>query len=183
LQRPAKIIFAITMERPQTVIPRHDIQLPRAYSYLIQRVQAPLIYHPVSAIVLVDGDGSQYGGLAKKFEHSLHIQMEGQSLSQALDSPYFVDSRITIGIQMTDMIAGVIRQYEEDELFRNRPTNAYLMAINRHYKVIEEKTTELSDPTNLFMWHGLHRMPERLHYFEPEEERETVENDNAEGGN
>ena len=168
-------IFAVVMERPKEVIPRDSVQLPRQYQYILQRVNAMLLDTPSLATVLVDGDGSQYGGLSRKFEGYLHRYHEGQSLVNVVDTPYFVDSRYTAGIQLADMVAGVIRQYEEAEMFRQPPTDAYLTAIARYYRIICEKTRDVTAPSGHYTWHGLHRMPERLHYFAPEEQLELEE--------
>ncbi len=91
-------------------------------------------------------------------------------MAKVVDTPYFVDSRFTTGIQLADLVAGVIRQYEEAELFGKPPSDAYQSAIVRYYGIIAAKTGDMLDPTGRFSWHGLHRMPERLHYFEEEEE-------------
>ena len=168
-------IFAVIMDQPTQVIPRQTIHLPRQYRYILQRVNTLLLDQSSMAVVLVDGDGSQYGGLSGKFEQYLNRHREGQSMANVVDTPYFVDSRFTMGIQLADLVAGVIRQYEEAELFRNAPSDAYLSSIARYYGVIAEKTRDLVDPTGRFAWHGLHRMPERLHYFEPEEEEAEEE--------
>ena len=86
------------------------------------------------------------------------------------DTPCFVDSSYTMGIQLADLVAGVIRQYEQAELFSDPyPDDFYLRAIAR-YSNVRSKTQELTDPTGTFPWHGLHRMPERLHYIESDEE-------------
>ncbi len=175
-------IFAVTMERPTQVIPRTDTQLPRQYQYILQRVHALLLDQPSLSVVLIDGDGSQYGGLARKLERYLHRHREGQSLVNVVDVPYLVDSRFTMGIQLADMVAGAIRQYEGAELFRNPPPDAYLAAIERYYRIIREKTRDVVGPTGKYTWYGLHRMPERLHYFAPEEgESAVVEEEEAEG--
>lgn len=166
-------IFAIAMERPTEVIPRTTTQLPRQYRYVLQRFHTMLLDSAQMAVVLIDGNGSQYGGLSRKLESYLHRHGEGQSLQNIVDTPYFVDSRFTTGIQLADMVAGVVRQYEEAELFRNQPPDPYLTAIDRYYRIIGEKTKDLVDPTGRFLWHGFHRMPERLHYFVPEEEDEV----------
>ena len=129
-------IFAVTMERPVQVIPRNDTQLPRQYRYLLQRIHTLLLDTPSVSVVLIDGDGSHYGGLARKLERYLHRYREGQSLVKVVDVPYFVDSRLTVGIQLADMVAGVIRQYEAAELFRNPPPDAYLASIERYYSSV-----------------------------------------------
>ena len=88
-----------------------------------------------------------------------------------VDTPCFVDSRYTMGIQLADLVAGVIQQYEQAELFSDPyPDDFYLGAIARYYSIVRSKTQELTDRTGTFPWHGLHRMPERLHYIESDEE-------------
>ncbi len=164
-------VFAVIMEKPEREIPRSTIHLPRQYRYILQRVNALIAGSQSMAVVLVDGDGSQYGGLSAKFEGYLNRHREGQFMANVVDTPYFVDSKYTMGIQLADMVAGVIRQYEQAELFSDPyPDDFYLRAIARYYNIVRSKTQELTDPTGTFPWHGLHRMPERLHYIEPEDE-------------
>lgn len=90
-----------------------------------------------------------------------------------VDSPFFVDSRFTSGIQIADMCASVIRIHHENELYRGVPTGAdFLSAISRYCSTIREKSRDLEAPDGIFTWYGFDRMPERLHYgpTEPEEE-------------
>ena len=159
-------IFAVVMEKPETEIPRDTIYLPPQYRYILQRVNALLDGEQAMAFVLVDGDGSQYGGLSAKIERYLNRSSEGQSMTNVVDTPYFVDSRYTMGIQLADLVAGVIRQYYEAELFANPHTSdPYLRAIARYYRTIESKTRELTTPEG-YLLRGIYRMPERLHYFD-----------------
>ena len=102
-------IFAVTMDQPTQVIPRQTIHLPSQYRYILQRVNTLVLDEPAMAVVLVDGDGSQYGGLSRKFEQYLNRHYEGQSMTKVVDTPYFVDSQFTTGVQLADLIAGVIR--------------------------------------------------------------------------
>lgn len=163
-------IFAVVMEKPETEIPRDTVYLPRQYRFILQRVNALLDSQKSMAFVLVDGDGSQYGGLSAKIERFLNRSYEGQSMTNVVDTPYFVDSRYTTGIQLADLVAGVIRQYQENELFRNlHSSDPYLRAISRYYRIIESKTRDLSTPEG-YPLYGIYRMAEHLHYFEPEEE-------------
>ena len=65
-------IFAVVMEKPEAQVPRDDNRLPRQYRYILQRANALLSGQQEMAVVLVDGDGSQYGGLSAKFERYLN---------------------------------------------------------------------------------------------------------------
>ena len=162
-------IFAVVMEKPESEVSRHDSRLPRQYRYILQRVSALLSDQPRTAVVLVDGDGSQYGGLSAKFERYLNRFHEGQSMTKVVDTPYFVDSRYTIGIQLADIVAGVIRQYHEANLARGLPSDPYLRAVSRYYRTIESKMQDLTSPDG-FALPSLYFMAERLHYFDSEEE-------------
>lgn len=175
-------VFAIVMERPTQAIPRTSTLLPRQYRFILQRIHALSVDTQAAAVVLIDGNGSQYGGLARKLERYLHRHREGQSFTSIVDAPYFVDSTFTTGIQLADMVAGAIRQYEDAELFRVPPSDYYLSAINRYYRIIRDKTQDLLDPTGLYPLHGLYRMAEHLHYIAPEEEEEALPEDSEEDG-
>ena len=162
-------IFAVIMEKPADVIPRNSPLLPRQYRYILQRGDALLSGGSATAVVLVDGDGSQYGGLSAKFEGYLNRFREGQAMTNVVDTPYFVDSRYTMGIQLADLVAGAIRQYHEAELSRNPNTSdPYLRAVARYYRTVEAKTKDLTSPQG-YPLRGLYFMSEHLHYGGPEE--------------
>lgn len=162
-------IFGVVMERPEQALPRSDGRLPRQYRYLLRQVNMLLQDNAYSlSVVLIDGDGSQYGGLSSKMEQYLHRHGEGRALSKVVDSPYFVDSRFTVGIQLADMVAGVLRQYYEAELFRQSPPDTYLSAIARYYRIVREKSPDILDPLENRIWHGIHLMPEQRHYYDSE---------------
>ena len=167
-------IFAVIMEKPERELTNDSIYLPRQYRYILQRANALVSGRPDMALVLVDGDGSNSGGLSRKLESYLNRFHEGLTMTNVVDTPYFVDSKLTMGIQLADMVAGVIRQYEEAELFRIRhSSNYYLRAIARYYGIIESKTQELIDPNTGFTLQGIQRMPERLHYTQPGDEQQA----------
>jgi len=115
--------------------------------------------------VLFDGDPHQYGGLVAKFSSFLHRSQEGRAMGNITDCPFFVDSKVTPGIQIADMAAGVVRIYQENALFRAVPPgDAFLSAIRRYYQVLEEKALVLTDASGNER-SGFYLMPERAHYF------------------
>ena len=80
------------------------------------------------------------------------------------DAPFFVDSRVTCGIQIADMAASVIRLYQENRLYQETPVgDSFLSAIRRYYTVIAEKTKNQESPEG-YQRPGLYFMPERDHY-------------------
>jgi len=95
-------------------------------------------------------------------------------LVSIVDTPYFVDSKFTAGIQIADMVASAVRQYEENKLFLEVPRgDPYLHSIQRYYEIAKSRTVDLYTVDG-FKRHGFHRMPERLHY-RPEMEEEEEE--------
>ena len=173
-------VFGVVMERPKQPLPRSDSRLPRQYRYLLQSVDALLQDNPTSlSVVLIDGDGSQYGGLSAKIEQYLHRHGEGRALSKVVDSPYFVDSRFTVGIQLADLVAGALRQYHETEISSHDP---YLSAIARYYRIIREKSPDIPDPSGIFTRHGIHLMSEARHYFDAGSEEDYLEDGDHGGG-
>lgn len=117
------VIFAQIMERPTDPPTTSSDFLPMQFRQQLYRVNRYLELHRPDdlAAVMFDGDGSQFGGLAIRFSNWLYRAAGGQSLTHLADSPFFVDSRVTPGIQFADMVASVIRQYEERELFHGTP--------------------------------------------------------------
>jgi len=115
--------------------------------------------------VLFDGDCRQCDNLSLKFSAFLYRSNEGRSMTTITDTPFFVDSRVTAGIQMADMAAGVIRIYEEQQLFQGVPSgDSFLSAINRYYKILEERTKNQTSSEG-YPRAGFYRMPERDHYY------------------
>ena len=168
-------IFAVVMEKPTKEIAKDSMFLPPQYRYIMQRVNALLAGENSLAFVLIDGDGSHNGGLSTKIERYLNRSNEGQSMTKLVDTPYFVDSRLTIGIQLADLVAGAIRIYQEAGLFRNPPTaDIFHTSVARYYRIIESKTKDLYSPEG-YLLHGMYFMPERLHYFDSEDGSANVE--------
>jgi hypothetical protein len=171
-------IFAVVMERPLNPLPADALYLSNQFRYLLQRCDILARETNDTVTLLFDGD-CESGGLSLKFNSFLYGSAEGQSMTTVVDAPFFVDSRVTAGIQIADMAAGVIRICHENSLFRSVPRgDAFLSAIKRYYSVLEEKTKDLStaqgEPRP-----GFYLMPERAHYT-ISGPREATPEDNSE---
>lgn len=159
-------IFAIIMERPQSSLPTDPNYLPSQFRYLLQRCDLLAQETNDMVTLLFDGD-CQLGGLSLKFNSFLYRSSEGRAMRTITDAPFFVDSRVTSGIQIADMAAGTIRIYEENRLHLGVPkADPFLSAIKRYYTTLEEKTRDQDSPEG---WPraGFYRMPERDHYTIP----------------
>jgi len=168
------IIFAVIMERPLSVPPTDIDFLPMQFRHLLYRINRLLVLEENDRLgaIFFDGDGTQYNNLAVRFSNWLYRSRGGQSLTNLVDSPFFVNSRYTAGIQIADMVASVIRIHHERELHRGVPTgDDFLSAINRYCSISREKTVDLETPDG-FVWYGFDRMAERLHAGPTELEEE-----------
>ncbi len=178
------VLFAIVMEHP-TRLPSHvepsrGYILPNQYRYLLQRINQYASESGQLATLLFDGDGPTLmnGTLPARFEGFLYRSTEGQSFSAITEAPFFVDSKITTGIQIADMAAAVIRIYQENELHRGFPVgDRFLSAVTRYYRIIEGKTLNLVTPEG-YPRPGIYFMPERDHYSrEVEQGMMAIENE------
>ena len=135
------VIFAVIMERPSIPPPTTDsLILPNQFRYLMQRVELLAELRNEMATVLFDGTAGQLGGLSFKFDSFLYRSEEGRACTHITDAPFFSDSKASSGIQIADMVASVIRQFEEAELYRGTPAgDLFLLAIRRYYRIIEQK--------------------------------------------
>ena len=141
------VIFAIVVERPSTPPLGDETFLPLYFQYLVERIQLLAEADDDMATLLFDGNGENFGGLSTKFNSFLYRSNQGQLYTRITDAPFFVDSKITAGIQIADMVASVIRQYQQEELYRVTPVgDDYLLAIRRYYRIVEQKTVDLTTP-------------------------------------
>jgi len=161
-------VFALIMDHPSKMPETPEGHIPVQYRFLLQRIQFymdRLGNEEDMAILVFDGDGTSFisGGLGPGVSRYLFRSQEGQTWSKILDTPLFVDSEITPGIQLVDMMAGCLRHYQEKQLFReNFITDTFSSALKRYYRIIQEKTCDFeTEERTLF---GLYKMPERYFY-------------------
>ena len=121
--------------------------LPNRFRYLVQRVELLAEEKGKMATIMFDGAPNLYGEVGWKFNRFLYRSDEGRACTHITDAPAFVDSRTSAGIQIADMVASVIRQYEQAELYRTNPPQGdlYLYAIRRWYDVIDRTTRDLKN--------------------------------------
>ena len=160
-------VFAIVMERPTSPPPKDRTFLPMPFRFILQRINGLVELEPDIdlAAVLFDGDGSQYNRISERFSNWLFRSASGISLNHLAETPFFVDSKFTPGIQVADMVAGVIRIYQENRLNDRVPTgDSFLSAISRYYDVVSQKSIDLTPPGSAGPMYGIYFMSERLHH-------------------
>ena len=171
-------VFAIVMDKPDRPPPTERDFLPIQFRQILYRVNrlVELEYPDDLAAVMFDGDGSQFNGLTERFSNWLFRTYTGQAAKYLADSPFFVDSRFTPGIQIADMVAGVIRIYQENALYQRAPRgDPFLSAVARYYRILEQKSVNLPHPFQEEPWYGIYFMPERMHYVREWSEGERTQ--------
>ena len=142
-------IFAMIMEAPFMVSEQDPRYLENRFRFLLQRIESLAEEQRSFANIHFDGQPNLYGGLSGRFSSYLFRSSEGQSSALITDTPAFVDSASSIGIQIADMCAYVVRIYQENRLFAESPPpgDQYLYAIRRWYGAIQNRTREFRSPT------------------------------------
>jgi hypothetical protein len=136
--------FAVIMQQPFDRMETSESFLGNRYRHLVKRIELLAQEKGEMATVMVDGSPNLFGGLGWQFNHFLYGSEEGRFCPHITDVPCFVDSQMSTGIQIADMVASVLRQYEEAELFRDTPSagDAYLVHILQWYRIIKMKTRD-----------------------------------------
>lgn len=137
-------LFSVIMDGPFGYAEEPGDYLPNRFRYLVQRIELLAESGNEMATIMFDGTPNLYGGLGWKFNGFLFRSDEGRACTHITDAPAFVDSATSAGIQIADMAASVVRQYEQAELFRRPPTagDPYLLAIRRWYRILERMTRD-----------------------------------------
>ena len=149
-------VFAISMERPTEALPETQRYLPNQFRYLLQRVNA--LCERDADMATIPFDGVDMKAMAPRFESYLHRSLEGQGLIRIADAPYFVDSKVTAGIQIADMLVGVVRLWAQHDLANAMPPgDDFLTSVGRYYRIVESLTV------NFGTLPGMYRMPDRAH--------------------
>lgn len=137
-------VFGVIMESPFSTLPDANALLPNRFRFLVQRIELLAEATEEMATLMFDGSASLYGGLGWQFNSYLYRSEEGRACVHITDAPSFVDSQTSAGIQIADMIASILRQYEEAGLYATSPPagDQYLFAIRRWYRIVEQKTRD-----------------------------------------
>ena len=156
-------IFGVVMESPFPPQQQGDF-LENRFRFLLQRIELLAEEHDTMATVLFDGDTGVFKRLSAQFSGYLYRSTEGSAHTRIADTPAFVDSASSIGIQIADMCAYVMRVYHEQGLSRRQPPqgNEYLIAIRRWYRIMQELSRDLATAAN---------EPRRGIYFMPQGDR------------
>lgn len=131
-------VFAAVMHRPDSEIPRErpDI-LPNRYKYLLERVSY-FAYEKNSMALLVYDEDAKDKILWRGINNYLYKHEAGKNLN-ILEMPLFVKSVITPGVQIADLMAGIVRHYYEKNLNQKEPENIFEEWIKELFSMVSDK--------------------------------------------
>lgn len=137
-------VFAMVMAGPFESRQQDDNRLENRFRFLLQRIELLASEQNTIANVMFDGHSGQLSGLSERFSGYLFRSEEGRAHRHIADTPLFVDSASSVGIQLADLCAYVVRVYQQNGLFRESPAQGdeYLFAIRRWYRTIAERTRD-----------------------------------------
>lgn len=156
-------VFAVIMNHPRKDRNLTAGILPFEYRRLVQRINLHMQHEHEGEMAVLVFDGKGTGlvprGLAPAVEAFLFRSEEGRSYGSVVESPLFVDSKITPGIQLADLAASTVRQFYENKLDSRGPPggDAFLLALCRYNEILRSQTRdyEVGDRKH----YGFYKMP------------------------
>lgn len=150
-------VFAIIMRAPFMAVALPQGRLDNRYRFLLQRIDLLAGERASHANVMFDGRGDAFKDLSRRFSGYLFRSQEGQKLANLTDTPAFADSATSAGIQIADMCAYVIREYQENQLFAKPPSqdSGYQRAVRSWYRYVESLSRDFDAPNGV-RWHGFY---------------------------
>ena len=124
--------FAIVMQRPAQEPDIRPDWLPYQHIFLLQRINALARERSEQATLIYDGQGMNVQGRnlsACISNYIFRVAMRRGQLEHLVDTAFFVDSKVTPGIQVVDLAAGALRLREQHRLDGNE--GAFAAAIRR----------------------------------------------------
>ncbi|MCR4436820.1 MAG: DUF3800 domain-containing protein [Clostridiales bacterium] len=149
-------VFAVIMERPDFEPYIEDGILPKQYFYLLKRIELFCRTHnyPMALVIFDEKNEADDKKISIAFNNFLYKSALGKTFEKILEVPLFVSSGITPGVQLADIMAGIIRHYYENELDKREPVDEFEKWICRLYNIIKRKTENLKDPFKGFVEYG-----------------------------
>lgn len=153
-------VFAIIMEKPDKKIKLDDGILPPQYFYILQRIEkyCQKYKFPMALIVFDEQDRQEDKKISLAFTNFLYQSSEGKNFEKILEVPLFVNSESIPGIQLADIMAGIVRHYFEKKLDEKEPSDDFEKWIKQLYEVVYGKTENLREYTTGFTTYGFYSM-------------------------
>ena len=158
-------VFAIQMRRPDAVPNWPKGTLSPHYRLLIERVELFMRENEPDGFAKILFDERDPGADAvdsRSMRTFISDTAEGHSWSHVLDTPFFVSSSITPGIQAADIMAGAARHFIELRDAGSEFSSEWERAIEALQVVARSKTRDFVMAG--YTYYGMYFMPDR--YYE-----------------
>lgn len=120
-------IFAIIMDKPDEpiIVPEHH--LPKQYYLLLKKIELYCEHHHYGKAMMIFDEVHEDADkkIADAIIGFLFKTKFGRSFHHILEMPLFVSSSVTPAVQFSDIFAGIVRHYYENELDLKTPETAF----------------------------------------------------------
>ena len=157
--------FVIVMPRPSQAPDIRPDWLPHQHIFLLQRINALARERNEPAILVYDGQGMNIQGRnlsACISNYIFRVAMPDRQMEHVLDTAFFVDSRVTPGIQVADMAAGALRLRAQHDL--DGDDGEFASAIRRCASAVAKSTRSDLTSDKGVQLDGIMRLREGWHY-------------------
>lgn len=144
-------VYAVVMHRPPAVPTYPPQHLEKENIALLQRVdslmgQRYVNSNRMASIIFDEKDINGDMKRAYAFSQYMFTSPRGRSCSETiLDTPLFVASEHSPGIQLADLLAGAIRIYYESRIEQQTSLGAFETAVSKLHAYAKSKTDDFSD--------------------------------------
>lgn len=157
-------VFACVMHRPTTKRAFPPLFLPPEYVVLLERVDHLVREIDDQKAVLVFDNMifvNNNADLARRVTHFLFAVDRGKQVAPSvLDAVLFVGSHITPGVQLADLIAGVVRLYHDRGLAGIRlPSDPFDLWVKQLYCLAKSKSRDFFNNARQHLDYGFYVMP------------------------
>jgi len=132
-------------------IEKEDNMLPNHYRDILWRIEAiSRKQHVDDTLVIMDNNRRKIDkSLAFAFNNYMYRSAGAASFIKVLPVPIFADSEITTGLQISDISAGIIRNYYANHLHETVPSNdesPYVQKLREYFRYIESRCIDYTIP-------------------------------------
>lgn len=165
-------VFAIIMERPDFKPFHEDGILPKQYYYMLKKIEffCENYNYPMALIIFDEQDRNTDYKISIAFYNFLYQSKLGKTFKKILEVPLFTNSKITTGIQLADLMAGIVRHYYESGLNKHKPANDFESLLCKLFNIVKSKTENLIEKSTGFVEYGFFEMSKYKFQKSPEEE-------------
>lgn len=169
-------VFAVIMEKPDFEPFVKEGILAKQYFYLMKKIElfCENYNHSMALIIFDEQDRNEDKKISVAFNNFLYQSALGKTFNKILEIPLFVNSEITPGVQLADLMAGIVRHYYEKELYEKNPETDFEKWLCDLYSIVRRKTENLKEKGTGYTEYGLFTMSKSKFPQTPEEIEEKV---------